>query len=414
MNPKNARSAWGLALIVVASSLILVSGAQAASTMKILHYFQSTPAYGPEATLVSDNAGNLYGTTDFSAADTCGNAGCGTIFKLTKLSGGNYQFGVIHRFHGSDGQRPTASLIFDAQGNLYGTTYLGGAYGAGTVFELSPSGTGWKEKVLYSFNTSGDLQAPLSAVIFDGSGNLFGSCNFGAAHGQGGVFELTPNGSGWKEQVLYSFTGGTDGGGYIGNLVFDAAGNLYSTAASGGTVGQGVVFELSPSSGGTWTETVLYNFTGESDGASPAGGVIFDGKGSLYGTTSLGPPSSCDGGLGCGTVYQLTPSTTGWTLSVLHTFDGTDGDAPWAPMTFDNAGNLYGTTTTGGSGHGVVFKLSPLGSSWTETVLLTFNQSDGALPYGGLILDKQGVLYGSASIGGMGSFGYGVLFSIKQ
>jgi uncharacterized repeat protein (TIGR03803 family) len=412
MKRNNARSVWGRTLAAVAVTLFLVGGAQATSKYKVLHYFLNHPASSPEAALVADSAGNLYGTTDFSEADSCGKYGCGAVFKLTLLSGGTWSYSVIHRFHGQDGQRPTASLIFDAQGNLYGTTYLGGPDGLGTVFELSPSGNKWEEKVLHSFTGSGDAEAPLNALVFDSNGNLYGDTEYGGANGKGAVFELKPSGSKWKESVIYSFTGGDDGTAGDANLVIDAAGNLYGTAGAGGAFNQGVVFELTPSAQG-WTETVLYTFTGGTDGGDPAGGVIFDSAGNLYGTTQLGGLSSCEGGSGCGTVFELTPANGNWTFNVLHTFGGADGTSPYASMIFDAAGNLYGTTQNGIGNYGVVFKLSLSGNGWTEIVLHAFERKDGMYPYGGVILDQQGIVYGAAAYGGVGpNIGYGVLFRI--
>src|SRR5262249_52185866 len=175
---------------------------------------------------------------------------------------------VLHRFKGIDGDTPLGSLILDDAGNLYGTTQFGGVSGKGTVFELSLSGSKWKEKVLYSFGaTSDDLEEPLAALTFDKGGNLYGTASSGGPNVvQGGVFELKPSGKRWKEVVTFDFTGGADGGVPMGDLAWDAAGNLYSTAFSGGDVGSGVVFELSPSSGGSWTESVLYAFTDGEDG----------------------------------------------------------------------------------------------------------------------------------------------------
>jgi uncharacterized repeat protein (TIGR03803 family) len=179
-----------------------------------------------------------------------------------------------------------------------------------------------------------------------------------------------------------------------------------------------VVFELSAFSNGSGTETVLYDFTDGTDGAQPEGGVIFDTSGNLFGTATAGPPSSCDGGLGCGTVFELTPSMGKWTFHLLHGFDGTDGDSPAAGLISDSSGSLYGTTLGGGTGCtlscGVVFKLSLSGGSWTETVLHEFHSKTGAVPYGSLIFDSSGTLFGTAADGGQGPPpGYGVVFKIS-
>ena len=210
-------------------------------------------------------------------------------------------------FNGTDGADPAAGLIFDAAGNLYGTTYGGGTYDWGTVFELTPAaGGGWTEKVLYSFLGGADGFFPAADLIFDAAGNLYGTTGYGGAYDNGTVFELTPTGGGdWTEKLLHSFSynlNGMDGTYPQAGLIFDAAGNLYGTTVGGGNYGGGTVFELTPTAGGNWTETVLHNFNRNgTDGADPYAGLIFDGAGNLYGTTSFGDV------YGDGTVFQLTP-----------------------------------------------------------------------------------------------------------
>jgi uncharacterized repeat protein (TIGR03803 family) len=271
MKSKNLSAALTCRFALAALLLSLLTDAQAASKYKVLHYFVNKPASSPEAALVADSAGNLYGTGIFSSPDQCGSAGCGVVFKLTRESGGGWSYSIIHRFKGPDGQRPVGSMIFDSDGNLYGTTYLGGAYSGGTVFELTPSGKNWTERVLYSFADSPDLAGPLSALTFDKNGNLYGTANYGGSALQGGVFVLKHSRKAWKESVIHSFTGGPDGGQPYANLVWDSQGNLYSTAYVGGTNARGVIYELTPSQNG-WTENVLYNFTGASDGVIPRAG----------------------------------------------------------------------------------------------------------------------------------------------
>ncbi len=235
----------------------------------------------------------------------------------------NWKEKVLHSFcsqpNCADGDYPTAGLIFDAAGNLYGTTYAGGAYGAygpGTVFELTPAaGGGWTEKVLHSFdNDCTDGASPYASLIFDAAGNLYGTTSrrrllpaCDAGEGCGTVFELTPTaGGGWTEKVLHSFGNGTDGANPDCDLIFDAAGNLYGTTIYGGTYSYGTVFELTPAGGGNWTEKVLHNFNRNgTDGICPYAGLIFDAAGNLYGTTSLG------GTFGVGTVFELTPKRAG-------------------------------------------------------------------------------------------------------
>jgi uncharacterized repeat protein (TIGR03803 family) len=199
--------------------------------------------------------------------------------------------------------------------------------------------------------------------------------------------------------------------------VWDSAGDLYGTAQQGGKYGNGVVYKLVPSSGGSWIEKVLYNFTGGSDGSDPTSGVTFDVNGNLYGTASAGGMKVC--GIGpqyyyCGTVFELTPSTGKWKFNLLHAFDGSDGWNPFFGLILNSAGSLYGATSLGGrDDYGVVFRLSQSGDSWTETMLHSFDLKDGSTPQG-LMLGQQGMLYGTASNGGLGPApGYGVVFSVR-
>src|SRR5450755_1137325 len=328
--------------LLTATTLTLTVGAQAANSITVVHAFSARPAYFPVGGLVADSSGNLYGTTALSN-DNCSNSGCGTVFKLTPQAGGGWRFSSLHQFTGPDGQQPSASLVFDASGNLYGTTAMGGANGLGTVFELLPSGEQWKEKVLYSFGaTQDDIQSPFGSLTMDAAGNLYGTAANGGTSragcggpGCGGVFELNQSGIQWKEMVIYNFTGTQDGGNPLANLIFDAAGNLYGTAGFGG----GVVFALSPSIGGSWTETTLYTFTTGTDGGSPRSGLIFDSAGNLYGTTYTGGNALCNG-TGCGTVFKLAPHGGNWALSTLFAFDASNGGWPSAGVVSDSAGNL--------------------------------------------------------------------------
>jgi uncharacterized repeat protein (TIGR03803 family) len=287
------------------------------------------------------------------------------------------QLTILYSFNGDDGASPHADLIADPAGNLYGTTYGGGAGGQGTVFQLTPSGT---LTVLHSF-IGGDGSRPGAGLIADAAGNLYGTTITGGAGDAGTVFQLTPSGD---LIILYSFTGGSDGALPFAGVIADAAGNLYGTTIDGGAGGQGTVFQLDPSG----TLTVLYS----SNEGSPWAGLIADAAGNLYGTT--------DAGDGPGTVFQLTPSGT---LTVLHRFTGSDGAVPHGRLIADAAGNLYGTTHNGGAyiGYGTVFQLD---SSGTLTVLHSFTGgSDGAYPEAGLIADTAGNLYGTTAGGGAGT-----------
>ena len=305
-------------------------------------------------------------------------------------------FSVLYSFNGSDGAYPTAGLIGDGAGNLYGTTGAGGADNDGVVFKLAPDGT---ETVLYFFTGGSDGSAPYAGLIMDKTGNLYsttygGGGSTNCSNGCGTVFKLAPNGT---ETGLYSFTGGRDGSGPRAGLIMDKKGNLYSTTFEGGANGAGVVFKLAPDG----TETALYSFTGESDGAYPYASLIMDKKGNLYGTTYDGGITGC-GGHGCGVVFRLAPNGT---ETVLYSFTGgSDGRGPFAGLITDGSGNIYGTTGYGGGtgcngpGCGTVFKLAPNG---TETLLHIFTGgSDGGYPYAGLIVDKKGSLYSTTSIGG--------------
>jgi len=357
----------------------------------------------PLAGLVFDAAGNIYGTTE---AGGTGPAclyvlGCGTVFELTHGSG-VWTESVLHTFTASgDGALPNAGVIFDTVGNLYGTTLYGGSESAGVIFELTPGSGAWTESVLYNFSTSGGSQ-PRSGLIFDAVGNLYGTTQSGGSFSFGTVFELiTSHGGGWVENTLYSFAGGRDGALPASTLVFDSMGNLYGTTAWGaGTgcsgVGCGTVFELSPNlSGGAWTETVLHRFSGNSDGGNPAAGLLRDANGNLYGTGSGG------GAHQAGTVFKLAPGSGGtWTGSMLHTFSvGQNGGEPSANLLSDSSGNLFGTTALGGAyGYGTVFELDTTGK---ETVLYSFaGGKDGANPVAGLVLDGAGNLYGTTENGG--------------
>jgi uncharacterized repeat protein (TIGR03803 family) len=280
-----------------------------------------------------------------------------------------------------------------------------------------PSGGSGSENMLYNFAGGNDPKLPYAGLVFDKAGNLYGTAEFGGTYNQGAVFEITPNQNGiWTESVLYNFTGGADGAQPAGGLIFDAAGNLYGTTNYGGNVncslGCGTVFKLTPASG-SWTETVLYTFTGGTDGREPNARLLFDATGNLYGTTVLGGDIDSACSSGCGTVFKLTANSGNWTESVLYAFTGAaDGASPYDGLTFDAAGNLYGSTYGGGaSGYGTIFKLAPTSSGWTETVLRSFKGYDGKYPYGDVMLDAAGNIYGTAFQGG--GTGFGVVFELQ-
>ena len=312
---------------------------------------------------------------------------------------------------------PYAAVIADPAGNLYGTTLFGGAFGDGEVFELvKPTGKGaWTQTILYSFENNGtDGYRPYASLVMDGNGNLFGTTNEGGSYGWGAVFELAPQpGGGWTETILHSFNrNGTDGTYPYAGLILDGSGDLYGTTSSGGANGVGTVFELVLTSG-VYTENILYSFkpNGE-DGTEPFSCPIFDAAGNLYGTTTNG------GVFGGGTVFELTSTGGSWTENTLYSFNASDGDpyTPYADLIFDGDGNLYGTTLNGGAGYGAVFELTPQagGNGWTETTLHSFNDNgkDGTTSYGGVVFDSVGNLYGDTMSGG--SNGKGVVFELVK
>lgn len=393
----------------------------------VLHSFQANPAINPEASLISDSAGNLYGTSGIGGND-CPPV-CGTVFELSPTATG-WNFRAIYRFKGgSDGQNPQGGLLLDAAGNLYGTTEYGGTtscfgqtYGCGTVFKLTRSSGGhWTESVLYRFDDGSGGGFPLGNLAVDAAGNLYGAASAGGStacnppFGCGTIYELSPGATGWTESVLYSFTGAGDGWQPGGNLAFDAAGNLYGGTGRGGSSacanGCGVIFELTPGSGG-WTFGVAYSFTGGSDGAFPYSGVVLDGQGNIYGTAGGDGSAACP--FGCGTVFELTPSGGGWIFNLLHSFDGSDGEYPNA-VVLDSKGNLYGTTSDGGGngtsncslGCGTVYKLAPGSGGWTDTVLYRFSGgNDGGQPLAGVLVNAASdKLFGTTYDGGTADFG---------
>jgi uncharacterized repeat protein (TIGR03803 family) len=253
---------------------------------------------------------------------------------------------------GSDGATPLyGDITFDQSGNMYGTTSLGGN-GVGVVYEMTRSGNQWTEQPIYTFVGSPDGATPYAGVIFDTAGNLYGTTTAGGASGNGTVFKLSPSGSGWTEQVVYNFQGGADGSDPVAGLIFDQSGNLYGATASGGAGGGGTVFELSPSGGG-WTHNVIYNFNGAAQ-CGPWGTVTLQ-SGNLYGTTL------CDGAHSDGNVWELTSSGSGWTYSSVYDFTGgNDGREPYGNVTFDTSGNFYGTASLGGQNLvGVVWEITP-------------------------------------------------------
>jgi uncharacterized repeat protein (TIGR03803 family) len=358
------------ALAVMTVTLIMASmlapGAWAAGKYKILHKFTGADGGAPQGVLVFDARGNLYGTTAFGGSSSCG---CGVVFKLAPNADGTWTEHVLHRFTGADGYEPDAGVILDAAGNLYGTATLGGAYGHGVVFKLAPNPDGsWTDSTIHDFKGGKDGGCPdHSDLILDAAGNLYGvTAGFDGGDSNGTVFELTPNSDGtWTQSVLYNFRGGTDGIIPQGTLTFDRAGSLYGATMRGGAYGHGTIFKLTLGSDGKWTKYVLHQFRGGKDGSRPLVGVVFDTAGNLYGTTQTGGgvgACSEDQFKGCGTVFKLIPNSKGaWTEQMLHRFLGTPNKEPISGVVFDAAGNLYATTSNEGSSNylGVVYEITP-------------------------------------------------------
>ncbi len=416
-----------LVLVMLACVGIATQTAHA-QPFDVIHSFTAGgDGANPWAGLTMDRAGNLYGTAAYG-----GNGGAGTIFKLSHHSSG-WTFEALYAFSGQpDGANPEARVIIGPDGDLYGTTNVGGTsfcppvvgVGCGTVFKLSPPPNfcasilcSWRETVLHSFAISDGAYPQSADLVFDQQGNMYGTtpiggsgsylgfCGTGLVPGCGVIFELSPSGGGWTERVLWNF--GTAGGNdpifyaypYSG-VTLDNAGNLYGTASAGGAAGWGVVYRATLSG----VLSILYSFQGASDGGFPDGGLILDNRGDLYGTTMQ---AGTNGG---GTAFELTASSGGWTLTNLYSFSG--GEGPVDTLLMDGAGNLYGTTVGAGAyGYGSVFKLSPSNDGWTYTSLHDFTGGiDGAYPYGSVILDANGNVYGTAS--GGGAYGRGVAFEI--
>lgn len=341
-------------------------------TFNLLYSFaQGSNGAQPYAKVIVGSNGSLYGTTSGGGGGSgCSGFGCGTVFNLrppatfcrTVLC--PWTATVLYRFSngGADGEHVIGEVVFDPTGNLYGTT-TGGGNGYGTVFQLSPSNGGWTKNILYTFNGQQDGAYPYGSLTLDHAGNLYGTTAEGGS-GNGVIYEVTPSGGGWTESVVHSFNGSTDGYTPFAGVAFDRSANLYGAASSGSSGNGGTVLELA-FSGGSWTETGMYAFAGFNGGTNqdgPFGTLLVDASGNLYGTTRA------DGAHGLGSVFKLTPSAGGFTYTSLHDFaGGSDGANPYlGSLVFDANGNLYGTTLNGGvtnsscpTGCGVVFQITP-------------------------------------------------------
>jgi uncharacterized repeat protein (TIGR03803 family) len=403
-------AAWLFKASALVCLACLFAPCSSAGTIKIL--FSPKPGEGAHAwgTPVLDSAGNLYGTFQQGGAKCVDfGKGCGSVFQLVPQPNGTWTPQIIYRFAGgTEGYLIYAGVILDAAGNLYGTAAAGGSNGFGAAYELSPGANGWTETVLHNFASgAGDGEYP-NPLVFDESGNLYGTSYSGVYPcDEGTAFELSPNGvSGWIESQLGCFPGTGDNAAYLSApVIFDPSGNIYSTSYLGGN-GAGTVFELSPS-GGSWKETVIYGFARDQE-IYPWAPLVRDKNGNLYGVI--------DGG-----IFELTPSGGSWNYSTIYT-SGSDSHAivpNW--LIIDAAGNLYGSAEGGassnchGGGCGAVFKLTQRKKGWQMTDLYDFpGGAGGEDPIGGLVIDKTGNLYGTTYNGGRRGCGggCGVVFEI--
>jgi uncharacterized repeat protein (TIGR03803 family) len=430
----------GIARLSILALLSLVCFTRAAWGQQEARYSFTAAADGdaPTGGVVRDSAGNLYGATPIGGAATTqpciqpNSEGCGVIYRLTPTGSGGWKESVIHTFTSApDGSTPMGNLVMDGAGNLYGTTEYGGSgcpgfYGCGTVFELSPSGSGtWTETILYDFAAGTDGNYPEAGVISDSAGNLYGTTAFGGNSGCntlgcGTVFELTNSAGTWTKTILYVFQDGLDGGEPESPVTMDSAGNLYGTAPIGGDTtgcnppyGCGTIYELSPGPSG-WTETTLYTFQGKADGAFPNAGLAIDRIGNLYGSFRAG------GKNGQGYIYRLVPEAGGgFTISSIYSFSLADGAQPMATPLIAG-GDIYGTVSVGGTenelcplGCGGVYRLTPESGGAINYSFFGFGTAvHGAAPDSDLIIDNYDDLFGTTSKGG--DHGLGDVFEINR
>jgi len=403
------RSWYTVPLVTFLFTLPFVVSTQA-QTVGTIYKFDVAAGEGslPYSGLVEDAAGNFYGTTYDGGAHNLG-----TVYRLSPNRSGGFTETILYSFKGgsTDGAEPHSSLFRDSAGNLYGTTVTGGIVGStcnagnfaspmgcGIIFKLSPTTTGqWTETVLHRFSGP-DGGNSFTGLIRDATGNFYGTTIAGGSAGLGVVFKLSLISTGWKETVLHDFKGGTDGASPFiqsATLAMDASGNLYGSTYEGGTANAGTVFKLSPptKTSTTWSEKILYTFQGGTDGSEPFTGVILDKSGNVYGTTTFGGTGGNNGGI----VFELT-AANGYTKTVLHNFNRLTDAAEDFPnaLTFDANGNLWGMTEY------ALFKLSPGTSGWTETFVFNWGQTPGwSTAFTPLIIDSHGAIWGTDTWGGL-------------
>ena len=385
--PQPQPSVYAAILLVVLT--MLATNAASAQTFTVLQSFNGLDGNLP-GTPILDKAGNLYGTTVEGGPGEYG--GFGNVYKLSH-TGSGWVLNDLYDFTAfGDGAYPEyGGLTLGGDGTLYGTAAAEGDYGYGTIFNLRPQATfcravrcPWDITVLYAFGAGPDGNYPNGKIVFDAAGNMYGTTYAGGDYGYGTVFMATRSGGTWAETVLHSFNGKDEGAYPMATVARDAAGNLYGTTNSAGAPAWGTVFELTPSGSG-WTFQVIHSFTNGMDGRSPVGGLVLDSAGNLYGSAQH------NGQNFGGTIFELSPSGSGWTFNLLYSLTGQGGPAD--TLTFDSAGNLYGTTYQDGAyGAGSVFELSPSGGGWTYTDLHDFTGgNDGKWPTGSVALEGEAI-----------------------
>ncbi len=424
LSPRRQRQLWAMgAMLALVLVLAAMTTQQAqAQTFSVIHNFTGgLEGATPMAGLTTDTAGNLYGTANYggNTGGNCGSRGCGSVYRLANRNG-SWVITPLYNFSGgNDGSNPeAANVVVGSAGSLYSTTYYGGNGcsdgGCGTVFNLQPPASAcktaicsWNETIIHNFSGGSDGAGPVGAVTFDTSGNLYGATSFGSFRNGGAIYQLDPSG-GWTEDILYHPYGYPGSGVTLSN-----AGDLYGSTFDGGSRlggnNQGSVYKLTPS-GSQWIGVDIYDFTNGDDGGYPQAGVIFDGAGNLYGATT-------SGGTGHGgTVYEMSPSGDSWIFTTLYSFPNPNTGqfvvGPVGNLVIGNDGSLYGTTLVdGANGLGAVFKLTHSSGGWSYTSLHDFTGgSDGSYPYSNLVFDANGTIYGTAS--GGGAFGLGTVFAI--
>ena len=383
-----------LALAFVLGLAAVVIPRAQAQTFKVIHSFTGGSDGGnPLDGFIADSAGNLYGTTNAGGA-----SGYGVVFKITKSGVQSVLYSFVG---GTDGEFPEGGLIRDKVGNLYGTTTAGGGVeNSGIVFMVSAAGV---EQVLYTFTGGTNGATPQAGLAIDAEGNLYGTTTAGGANGNGIVFKLTKKGTQWTETVLYTFGTGTDGAIPVAGVILRGT-SLYGTTSAGGAYGYGTIFQLTRS-GAAWTETIVHNFEDGDDGAVPYGGLIADKLGNLYGAATEG------GSGGGGTIYELSPASGSWTFNVIYSNPGWGISGSFRNVALDASGNLYGTTHCDGANDaGTIYKLTPASGSWTYTSLYVFEGgSDGLYSFSNPLLEA-GHLFGTTKQGG--GDGDGVVWEI--